>query len=73
MVGGVVRVGWRAHRRDPDDLGLQWPYVPPRFPLPTDLFFKEIEICRCAWDSERKFRDCFRHGGYRVFKLPELW
>ena len=49
------------------------PYLPPHFPLVTDLFLKEIEIHHRAWESERKSRDHFRHGGYRVFRLPELW
>ena len=73
LVGGVVKAGWRVHRHDLEDCGLQWPYVPPHFPLPTDLFFKEIEICQYAWDSEWKSQDCFHRGAYGVFKLPELW
>ena len=66
-------MGWRVHHHNPQDHGLQWPYIPPHFPLPTDLFFKEIEICHCACDSKWKSRDHFCHGRYRVFKLPELW
>ena len=46
--------------------------LPPHFPLPTDLFFKEIEICHHARDSERKSRDCFCYGGYQVFRLSKL-
>ena len=68
-----MRAGWRVHRRDPYDQGLQWPYLPCRFPLTTNLFFKEIEICPHAWDSEQKSRDRFHHGRSRVFRLPELW
>ena len=44
LVGGVVKVGWLAHCRDLEDSGLHWPYIPPHLPLPTYLFFKEIEI-----------------------------
>ena len=60
------------HRCDLDDCGLLWPYLPPRFPLPNDLFLKEIEICCYAWESEQKSRDRFRRGGYQVFRLPKL-
>ena len=38
LEGGVVKVGWWAHRQDPGDRGSQWPYLPPRFPLPHHLY-----------------------------------
>ena len=72
LVGGVVKVGWRVHHRNPEDRGLQWPYISPHFPLPTDLFFKDIEIRHPAWDFKQKSRDHFYHGGYQVFRLPKL-
>ena len=51
-VGGVVKAGWQAHCHNPEDHGLLWPYIPPRYPLPTHLFFEEVEIhCR---DQETK-------------------
>ena len=55
--------------------GWPWPLValPTRFPHPTNLFLKEIEIHCHAWESERKSRDRFCHGRYQVFRLPKLW
>ena len=54
LEGGVVKVGWRAHRQDPTDRGSQWPYLPPCFPLPRHLCIEEVDIWSWAWDAEKK-------------------
>ena len=48
LEGGVVKAGWRVLRRDPDDRGSQWPYLPPCFPLPRHLYIEEVDIQRWA-------------------------
>ena len=68
----MVKVGWRAHRQDPTDRGLQWPYLPPRFPLPSHLCIEEVDIWHRARDAERKSWDCLRQSGHRVLKMPPL-
>ena len=60
LEGGVVRAGWRAHHRDPTNRGLQWPSLPPRFPLPHYLYIEELDIWHLARDMERKSWDCLR-------------
>ena len=54
LEGGMVKVGWRAHHQDPADRGSQWPYLPPRFPLPCHLYIEEVDIWRQAQDAETK-------------------
>ena len=60
LEGGVVKVGWWTHHKDATNRGLQWPFLPPRFPLPSHLFLEEVGILRWAWEAERKSRDHFR-------------
>ena len=57
LEGGMVKVGWRAHHRDPADRGSQWPYLPPCFPLPHHLYIEEVDIQHWVWDTERKSWD----------------
>ena len=73
LEGGLVKAGWRAHHHDPKDQGLQWPYLPPSFPLPAHLFTEEVDIWCCTWDAEHKSRNCFCQSGYRVLEMPPLW
>ena len=68
----MVKAGWRVLRRDPADRGSQWPYLPPRFPLPRHLYVEEVDIWRWARDAERKSQDRLRMSGYRVLKMPPL-
>ena len=72
LEGGVVKAGWRAHHRDPTDQGSQWPYLPPRFPLPSHLYIEEVDIRRWARDTERKSWDHLRQSGHQVLKMPPL-
>ena len=72
LEGGVVKAGWRVLHRDPANRGSQWPYLPPRFPLPHHLYIEEVDIRRWARDAERKSQDCLRMGGHRVLKMPPL-
>ena len=60
LEGGMVKAGWWTHCRDPADQGLQWPYLPPRFPLPSHLYIEEVDIRFQARDAERKPWDCFQ-------------
>ena len=60
LEGGVVKAGWRVSRKDPADRALMWLYLPPRFPLPSHLYFEEMDIWRRARDVERKSRECLR-------------
>ena len=57
---GVVKAEWRVSRKDPADRASMWPYLPPRFPLPSHLYFEEMDIWRHAQDAERKSRECLR-------------
>ena len=57
LEGGVVKAGWRVSRKDPADRASMWPYLPPRFPLPSHLYFEEMDIRRRTWDTERKSRE----------------
>ena len=56
----MVKAGWRVLHRDPADRGLQWPYLPSRFPLPRHLYVEEVDIRCQAWDMERKSQDHLR-------------
>ena len=67
-----MKVGWQAHCRDPEDRGLQWPYLPLRFPLPSHLFMEELDICGCAWDAKQKSCNHSHQSVYRVFVMPPL-
>ena len=55
------------------DRGSQWPYLPPRFPLPRHLYIEEVDIWRWARDVERKSQDRLRLGSHWVLKMPPLW
>ena len=68
-----MKVGWRAHRRNPANRGLKWPYLPQCFPLPSCLYLEEVDIRCQAWDTERKSHNHFRQSGYRVLEMPPLW
>ena len=70
--GGVVKVGWQVHRCNPKDQGLQCPYIPLHFPLPSRLFMEEVDIQHCAWDTVHKFHNHFFQSGYRVLEMPPL-
>ena len=56
----------------PKDRGLQWPYLPPHFPLPTCLFLEEIDIQCCSQDAKRKSHDYSCKSSYRVLMLAHL-
>ena len=71
--GGVVKVKWRAHQRDPANWGLKWPYLPPCFPLPSCLYLEEVNIQHQAQDAERKSCNHFRQSSYSVLEMPPLW
>ena len=60
LEGGVVKAGWWVSRKDPANRALMWPYLPPRFPLPSHLYFEEMDIWRRARDMERKSRERLR-------------
>ena len=60
LEGGVVKAGWRFSRKDPADRASMWPYLPPRFPLPSHLYFEEMDIQRHARDAERKSQERLR-------------
>ena len=55
----MVKVGWRAHRRDPANQCLQWPYLTPCLPLPISFFLEEVEIQYQAQDAKHKSHNCF--------------
>ena len=67
-----MKVGWQAHCHDPEDQGLQWPYLPPYFPLLTHLFIEEVGIQRHTGDAEHKSHNCLHQIGYRVLEMPPL-
>ena len=68
-----MKAGWWAHRRNPEDHGLHWPYIPLCYPHPNHLFFEDIDISCLAQDTKQKSQDCFYKSSYRVFELPKLW
>ena len=73
LEGGVVETGWRAHHRDPEDRGLQWPYPPPHFPFHSHLFIEEVDIRHHAQDAECKSCSHFHQSSYRVLEMTPLW
>ena len=73
LEGGVVKAGWWVLCQDPTNRGSQWPYLPPRFPLPRHLYIEEVDIRHQARDAKRKSQDHLRLGGHRVLKMPPLW
>ena len=48
----MVKAGWRVSRKDPADRASMWPYLPPRFPLPSHLYFEEMDIRPCPGRGE---------------------
>ena len=70
---GMVKVGWWVHRQDPADWGMQWPYLPRHFPLPSNLFLEEVNIWHRAQDAKHKSHSHFWQSGYRVLEMPPLW
>ena len=56
----MVKAGWWVSRKDPADRASMWPYMPPRFPLPSHLYFEEMDIRRRARDMERKSQERLR-------------
>ena len=60
LEGGVVKVRWWSHHQDTTDRGSQWPYLPPRFPLPSHLYIEEVDIWHRAQDTKQKSQDRLR-------------
>ena len=61
------------HCRDPEDQGLQWPYLSPHFPFPNHLFLKKVDIWHYTRGTEQKSHNHSCQNSYRVFVMPPLW
>ena len=67
-----MKAGWWAHHHDPEDIGLQWPYISLSFPLSSCFFLEKVNIWHHAQDAKQKPQNHSHKSGYRVFVLPLL-